>query len=98
MSAIAPTFPVFRSTLRRTSSNEDNGDTFSRSYRSRIRDCPESCFRNQAKRGLVRGGRARLEMFYAVWTAYLSLQWNKPVLRLPGNPRPVSAELEYINF
>ncbi|HXO19672.1 MAG TPA: glycosyltransferase family 2 protein [Thermoanaerobaculia bacterium] len=52
----------------------------------------------EKKRGLVRGGRARLEMFYAVWTAYLSLQWNKPVLRLPGNPRPVSAELEYINF
>lgn len=40
----------------------------------------------EKKRGLADGARARLDMFRAVFTAWLRLHWERPVLR-PGNGR-----------
>jgi glycosyltransferase involved in cell wall biosynthesis len=47
----------------------------------------------EKKRGLAAGGRARLEMFAAVFAAWLRLRWTRPDLRRHGAPRLVP-ELE----
>ena len=54
----------------------------------------------EKKRGLVKGVRARFEMFGAVFGAYLVLQLKQPPLRTEDVPvRPaLKPELEYINF
>jgi glycosyltransferase involved in cell wall biosynthesis len=53
----------------------------------------------EKKRGLVKGFRARFEMFAAVFRAYLVLQVEPPALRRDLPARPVlKPELEYINF
>lgn len=56
----------------------------------------------EKKRGLVRGFRARLRMFAAVFGAWTVLNLKRPALRhLPASPRPglpLKPELEYINF
>ena len=53
----------------------------------------------EKKRGLLQGARARVEMFAAVFGAWLVLQTRPPALRngvLVG--RVLNPELEYINF
>jgi hypothetical protein len=56
----------------------------------------------EKKRGLVRGFRARYQMFGAVFGAYLVLQFKAPPLRPAQAGEPESPgfqpELEYINF
>jgi polyisoprenyl-phosphate glycosyltransferase len=52
----------------------------------------------EKKRGLVQGSRARVEMFGAVFLAYMSLVLRPPNLHPAESPRPVEPELEYINF
>lgn len=49
----------------------------------------------EKKRGLVRGFRARMRMFAAVFGAYMVLRWKRPTLRRRQLLQP---ELEYINF
>ena len=49
----------------------------------------------EKKRGLVRGFRARMRMFAAVFGAYMVLRWKRPSLRRRQLLQP---ELEYINF
>ncbi|HET9228293.1 MAG TPA: glycosyltransferase family 2 protein [Thermoanaerobaculia bacterium] len=53
----------------------------------------------EKKRGLVRGFRARMRMFAAVFGAYMVLRVQRPTLRrvLPHS-QMVQPELEYINF
>lgn len=53
----------------------------------------------EKKRGFAAGARARLEMFYRVFTAWLVLTLRNPRVRLGGaRPRAGQPELEYINF
>lgn len=56
----------------------------------------------EKKRGLVRGFRARMRMFAAVFGAWAVLNLKRPPLRhIPASPRPglpLKPELEYINF
>ena len=48
---------------------------------------------------MVLGARARLDMFWSVFRAYLWLVGNQPRLRRQeGSPRLLESELEYINF
>lgn len=50
----------------------------------------------EQKRGLLAGARARLEMFWAVFSAWLRLHWDRPALR-PGNGRrSLEAGLDYV--
>ena len=52
----------------------------------------------EQKRGLSAGARARLEMFGAVFSAWLRLHWDRPVLR-PGNGgRTLQAGLDYVSW
>lgn len=51
----------------------------------------------EKKRGVAPGVLARVEMFWSVFVAWLSLHWHQPRLRAAG-PRLVRPELEYINF
>ncbi|HUF78343.1 MAG TPA: glycosyltransferase family 2 protein [Thermoanaerobaculia bacterium] len=52
----------------------------------------------EQKRGLQAGARARLEMFGAVFSAWLRLHWDRPVLR-PGNgDRTLQAGLDYVSW
>lgn len=53
----------------------------------------------EKKRGLVRGFRARMRMFAAVFGAYMVLRVQRPTLRrvFPSS-QMVQPELEYINF
>jgi len=52
----------------------------------------------EKKRGFWRGSRARVEMFVAVFRAYLSLVMTHPVLRRPDSSRPLAAEREYVVY
>ena len=55
----------------------------------------------EKKRGLVKGFRARFQMFAAVFGAFMVLQLKEPALRTEEAPaaRPaLKPELEYINF
>jgi glycosyltransferase involved in cell wall biosynthesis len=52
----------------------------------------------EKKRGLWRGARARIEMFVAVFRAYLSLVLTHPGLRRPEASRPLATEREYVIF
>ena len=52
----------------------------------------------EKKRGLIQGSRARCEMFYSVFRAYLYLVWKQPRLGRADLPHPLESELEYINF
>jgi hypothetical protein len=52
----------------------------------------------EKKRGLIQGSRARVEMFAAVFRAYLHLIWNQPGLGRAGDPQLLATELDYINF
>ena len=54
----------------------------------------------EKKRGLVKGFRARYQMFAAVFGAFMVLQLKEPALRTEEAPaRPaLKPELEYINF
>ncbi|MEA2691763.1 MAG: hypothetical protein QOJ16_1150 [Acidobacteriota bacterium] len=52
----------------------------------------------EKKRGLVRGAKARCEMFATVFRAYLHLVWSRPGLGRAGNQPLLATELEYINF
>ena len=49
----------------------------------------------EKKRGLVRGFRARMRMFAAVFGAYMVLRVQRPTLR---SAQVLQPELEYINF
>jgi glycosyltransferase involved in cell wall biosynthesis len=50
----------------------------------------------EKKRGLLAGVQARLDMFWSVFTAWLRLHWDRPVLR-PGNGRrSLEAGLDYV--
>lgn len=50
----------------------------------------------EQKRGLSAGVQARLDMFRAVFSAWLRLHWDRPVLR-PGNGRrSLEAGLDYV--
>jgi len=51
----------------------------------------------EKKRGLVRGFRARMRMFAAVFGAWLVLRVKRPALRHLA-PQILQPELEYINF
>lgn len=52
----------------------------------------------EQKRGLRAGARARLQMFGAVFSAWLRLHWDRPVLR-PGNgDRTLQAGLDYVSW
>jgi glycosyltransferase involved in cell wall biosynthesis len=53
----------------------------------------------EKKRGLAQGARARIEMFAAVFSAWLVLQTKPPALRdgVPAGP-VLNPELDYINF
>jgi glycosyltransferase involved in cell wall biosynthesis len=54
----------------------------------------------EKKRGLVKGFRARFQMFGAVFGAFMVLQLKEPALRteeVPARPA-LKPELEYINF
>ena len=53
----------------------------------------------EKKRGLVRGFRARMRMFAAVFGAYLVLRVKRPTLRrVVPHGQGLQPELEYINF
>lgn len=52
----------------------------------------------ERKRGLVAGAHARLEMFRAVFSAWLALCWKQPGLRNGGPSRHVRPQLDYINW
>jgi GTP:adenosylcobinamide-phosphate guanylyltransferase len=52
----------------------------------------------EKKRGLLKGARARFEMFAAVFRAYLHLIWSRPGLGRPAEAPLLASELEYINF
>jgi glycosyltransferase involved in cell wall biosynthesis len=52
----------------------------------------------EKKRGLIQGSRARVEMFAAVFGAYLHLVWNQPGLGRASDPQLLATELDYINF
>ncbi|HWM89892.1 MAG TPA: glycosyltransferase family 2 protein [Thermoanaerobaculia bacterium] len=52
----------------------------------------------EKKRGLVRGFRARMRMFAAVFGAYMVLRVNPPTLRQVLPRQGLEPELEYINF
>jgi glycosyltransferase involved in cell wall biosynthesis len=52
----------------------------------------------EKKRGFRRGSRARVEMFVAVFRAYLALVMKHPVLRRADSPLPLDAEREYVIF
>ncbi|HTQ80055.1 MAG TPA: hypothetical protein VMM92_08665, partial [Thermoanaerobaculia bacterium] len=52
----------------------------------------------EKKRGLLKGSQARLEMFAAVFRAYLHLIWSQPGLGRASTPDLLASELEYINF
>ncbi len=52
----------------------------------------------EKKRGLAAGVRARFEMFWSVFVAWLTLHWKQPGLRAAGVPRLARPELDYINF
>lgn len=52
----------------------------------------------ERKRGLHAGVRARLDMFVSVFSAWVRLLWDRPVLR-PGNGRrSLQAGLDYLSF
>lgn len=52
----------------------------------------------EKKRGLLAGVRARLDMFRAVFSAWVRLHWDRPVLS-PGNgQRSLRAGLDYVAF
>lgn len=51
----------------------------------------------EKKRGFTKGARARCEMFYSVFRAYLYLVVKQPRLGR-ALPRSLESELEYINF
>jgi polyisoprenyl-phosphate glycosyltransferase len=52
----------------------------------------------EKKRGLVRGFRARMRMFAAVFGAYAVLRVNPPAVRRVLSRQGLQPELEYINF
>jgi polyisoprenyl-phosphate glycosyltransferase len=52
----------------------------------------------EKKRGLVRGFRARMRMFAAVFGAWMVLRVKRPALRHISPSPPLKPELEYINF
>lgn len=53
----------------------------------------------EKKRGFWRGSRARVEMFVAVFRAYLALVVKPPpVAQGPGSSRPLAPEREYVIF
>jgi glycosyltransferase involved in cell wall biosynthesis len=52
----------------------------------------------EQKRGLAAGARARLEMFFRVFMAWLRLNLRNPGVRRGGGPRAGQPELEYRNF
>ncbi|HEY8021428.1 MAG TPA: glycosyltransferase family 2 protein [Thermoanaerobaculia bacterium] len=52
----------------------------------------------EKKRGFRRGSRARVEMFVAVFRAYLALSMKPPVPRRPDSSRPLAPEREYVIF
>jgi glycosyltransferase involved in cell wall biosynthesis len=52
----------------------------------------------EKKRGLVRGFRARMRMFAAVFGAWMVLRVKRPALRHISPSPPLQPELEYINF
>jgi glycosyltransferase involved in cell wall biosynthesis len=52
----------------------------------------------EKKRGLVAGTRARFEMFWKVFNAWLGLTFKNPGLRRGGLPYGRPPGLEYINF
>ncbi|HEX5758189.1 MAG TPA: glycosyltransferase family 2 protein [Thermoanaerobaculia bacterium] len=52
----------------------------------------------EKKRGLARGSGARVQMFWSVFAAWLSLHWKQPGLRTPGLAHLARPELDYINF
>ena len=52
----------------------------------------------EKKRGLVQGSRARWEMFYSVFRAYLYLVSKQPRLGRADLLHPLESELEFINF
>jgi polyisoprenyl-phosphate glycosyltransferase len=51
----------------------------------------------EKKRGMIQGARARIEMFAAVFGAWLVLQTKPPALRNGAGP-VLNPELDYINF
>lgn len=52
----------------------------------------------ERKRGLLDGVRARLAMFRAVFSAWIRLHWDRPILR-PGNGRrSLQAGLDYVTW
>jgi glycosyltransferase involved in cell wall biosynthesis len=51
----------------------------------------------EKKRGLLAGARARLDMFWSVFAAWLRLHLERPVLRRRGAPPGARPELEYLN-
>ncbi len=50
----------------------------------------------ERKRGLALGSRARLEMFTAVFRAWLRLHWEHPVLQARSEARRLQPGLDYI--
>jgi hypothetical protein len=52
----------------------------------------------EKKRGVVRGVRARVRMFYSVFVAWTALNWRQPGLRSAAAPPLVRPRLDYINF
>ena len=52
----------------------------------------------EKKRGLIRGFRARMRMFAAVFGAWMVLRVKRPALRHISPSPPLKPELEYINF
>jgi glycosyltransferase involved in cell wall biosynthesis len=54
----------------------------------------------EKKRGFAAGARARVEMFWSVFRAWLTLRWQQPGLRAAGTPPFARSEPDYtyINF
>jgi len=52
----------------------------------------------ERKRGVAAGARARLDMFAAVFSAWLALTWKRPGLRNGAPSRLARPELDYINW
>lgn len=50
----------------------------------------------EQKRGLLAGTRARLEMFWSVFSAWLRLHWDRPVLRAGNGRRSLEPGLDYV--
>lgn len=52
----------------------------------------------EQKRGLSAGARARLDMFWSVFTAWLRLHWDRPVLRAGNGRRSLEAGPDYVTW